>query len=107
MHPELEDFLEEAFDPIQATSAEIGRVVVEPDYDTAPDPGDSDRTRQELQSLLALHKSLDEHADLVNGVTVEIGQEQMLLKKYLRKITLHADAVDGPWVEVAPPGNWI
>ena len=30
-----------------------------------------------------------------------------LLNKYVRSITLHQDKLDGSWVEVAPPGNWI
>ena len=34
MHAELEDFLERAFRSIQRSSPNIGRVVVEPDYNS-------------------------------------------------------------------------
>jgi hypothetical protein len=43
----------------------------------------------------------------LEGYEVHIPDDQPLLGKYLRSITLHQDAVEGAWVEVAPPGNWI
>ncbi len=98
MHPDLDDFLESAFRSVQPVSPAIGRVVVEPDYDIAPDPHDAAELADQL-------------ADCLRGQTppgdVEINSKYPLLKKYLRHISLHADAVEGSWVEVEPPGNWI
>ena len=37
MDPQLEFFLEEAFSAVRPTSPQIGRIVVEPDYDISPD----------------------------------------------------------------------
>ena len=98
MHPDLDDFLESAFRSVQPVSPAIGRVVVEPDYDVAPDPRDVSELTNQLTECLRSHT--------VPG-DVEIDSKHPLLKKYLRRISLHADKVDGSWVEVEPPGNWI
>ncbi|MDQ2842780.1 MAG: hypothetical protein M3Y72_17420 [Acidobacteriota bacterium] len=101
MHPELEDFLEAAFDSLHTEHGEIGRVVVEPDYDVEPEPGDSQPLAEQLTKIL--------HGQELKGdsVEVEIPDAYALVKKYIRSITLHSDKVEGDWVEVAPPGNWI
>jgi hypothetical protein len=41
------------------------------------------------------------------GVDIDIAGAYRLLRKYIRRITLHADGVEGDWIEVAPPGYWI
>lgn len=107
MHPELEFFLEEAFEPVRQTSSEIGRVVVEPDYEVAPEPKDAGHLISEL--LQALREvEIDKTAlNSHDGQTIEIPGAYRLVRKYLRNITLHRDPIEGEWIEVAPPGNWI
>ncbi len=98
MNPDLEFFLEDAFDPIQPTSGAIGRVVVEPDYDIDPDEKDKAKLRDELVQCLKEHSGEKEFAPPGNFAT---------LAKYVREISLHEDKLEGSWVEVASPGNWI
>lgn len=107
MYPELEDFLEAAFKSIERTSSNVGRVVVEPDYDRTPEVSDSAALGQELKALLEAQPPAGAALTSYDGFEVKIQSDQILLKKYLRKITLHANALAGSWVEVAPPGNWI
>lgn len=107
MDPQLEFFLERAFDCIEPTSPLVGRVVVEPDYDVSPTEQDAGGLAQELHELLS-HQSPDMAAlASPQGDTVAIPRGMTLLRKYLRSITLHQDGVEGAWIEVAPPGNWI
>jgi hypothetical protein len=107
MHVELEDFLESAFDPIQPSSSKIGRVVVEPDYDVQPDPSCASHIAQQLSDCIRNQPLTGDRLAARNGLEATIGPEYDLLRKYLRRITLFADPLEGPWVEVAPPGNWI
>jgi hypothetical protein len=107
VHPDLEDFLESAFSDITPTTAKVGRVVVEPDYEMSPDERDSAGIAEELKNLLAEQLPAGEQLTSFDGVEAKVRPGFTLLKKYLRRITLHADAVNGPWIEVAPPGNWI
>ena len=107
MHPELEDFLESALNNVQPTSSQIGRVVVEPDYDVAPDTADSASLAQQLLACLSGQALRDGELASHDGLEVTLGDDCAVLKKYIRRITLHADSADGAWVEVAPPGNWI
>jgi hypothetical protein len=107
MHPDLEDFLENAFAEIEPTSPKVGRVVVEPDYEISPDERDSAAIAGELKKLLTVQSPETDELSSFDGVEAKVRPEFGLLKKYLRRVTLHADAVDGPWIEVAPPGNWI
>jgi hypothetical protein len=108
MNPDLEDFLEDAFAPVQPTSVGIGRVVVEPDYENnLPTAGEADQLRDELSRLIN-----DQSPDVTRlssheGVEVSIPDRYPLLSKILRRVILHADKAEGPWVEVEPPGNWI
>ena len=99
MNPDLEFFLEKAFDPIQPTSETIGRVVLEPDYDIDPDEKDQAKLADELMSCLKGY----------SGAAKEFAppKEYPTLSKYVREISFHDDRLDGPWVEVNPPGNWI
>lgn len=107
MHPELEDFLNTAFASIQPVSSEIGRVVVEPDYEVEPSEADASGLERELRACL--REQFFDAAALAShpGFEVGIPPSYRSLNKYLRKITLHRNKLDGPWVEVAPPGNWI
>jgi hypothetical protein len=98
MHPDLEFFLEDAFDQIQSTIPGVGRVVIEPDYDAEPEASDKEKLSAELINVVQGHKAPDEFG-------VPPGFE--VLAKYVRRIKLRKDVVGGPWVEVAPPGNWI
>jgi hypothetical protein len=107
MHPDLEDFLESAFEAIEPTSSRIGRVVVEPDYEVPPDERERSGIAKELTDLLAVQSPADHQMASFDGSEATIGEKFGLLKKYLRRVTLHASPVDGPWIEVAPPGNWI
>lgn len=107
MHPDLDFFLEDALRDIQPTSLQFGRVVVEPDYDVSPDPAEALRLRE--QFVECLQGQTPDSAALANheGFDVPVADRFRLLKKYFRRITLHGDPIQGGWVEVAPPGNWI
>ena len=107
MNPELEFFLEKAFESVRPTSPEIGRVVVEPDYDVKPSREDARHLASEL--LQCLREQPIDAAALRShdGFEIEVPGIYRRLAKYIRRITLHQDKVEGPWVEVAPPGNWI
>jgi hypothetical protein len=107
MNPEVEFFLEKALGSVQPTSPEIGRVVVEPEYEAKPIPRDAGHLASELiqcvQEQMLDPAALSSH----DGLEIQIPGSYRLLKKYIRRITLHHDKADGTWVEVAPPGNWI
>ena len=107
MDPQLEFFLEQAFDSVEPTSSEIGRVVVEPDYDVSPADQDASGLARELRELVS--RQAPDPAALASpqGCPVTIPGDRRLLGKYLRSITLHQDRVEGSWIEVAPPENWI
>lgn len=107
MNPDTEDFLDAAFRSIQPTSPEIGRVVVEPDYDADPSLPDTPGLQGEL--IACLRAQSPDAAALASrdGFEVKIPADSQLLGKYVRKVTLHQDKLDGSWVEIAPPGNWI
>ncbi len=107
MHPELETFLENAFQSIRPTASAIGRVVVEPDYDVAPVERDAGHLASELAQCLREQSPNAEAIASHEGFEIEIAGSYRLLSKYIRRITLHQDSLKGPWVEVAPPGNWI
>ena len=107
MNPDIEFFLEDAFASLPSTSPAIGRVVVEPDYESAPTPGDPQQLRSEFTKLLSGQAADDSALQSQNGLEVKIPSDYQLLSKYIRRITLHADSVEGDWIEVAPPGSWI
>ena len=107
MHPDLEFFLEDAFRPVAQTSAEIGRVVIEPDYEVEPDPKDAGHLASELLQLVR-EASIDSKALASHdGQQIDIPGPYRLLRKYIRRVTLHANVLEGDWVEVASPGYWI
>lgn len=108
MHPEMESFLEGAFQNVKPSSAEIGRVVVEPDYEITPLDRDARHLASELAQCLREHAAIEATAlASPGGIDVEIPSTYRLLAKYIRRITLHGDKAEGAWVEVGPPGNWI
>jgi hypothetical protein len=107
MNPQLEFFLEQAFESVTPTSPGIGRVVVEPDYEVSPADRDAGGLAQQLRELLDGQSPDAAALASSQGYEVAVPREKPLLRKYLRSITLHRDRVEGAWVEVAPPGNWI
>ena len=107
MDPQLDFFLEDAFKSVARTSDAIGRVVIEPDYDVSPIPDDRDQLVQELIQLLQDQSPDSVGLDAPEGVEVEIPNKHPILAKYVRRISLHREPAEEPWIEVAPPGNWI
>jgi hypothetical protein len=107
MHPDLEQFLEDAFASVQPSSPAIGRVVVEPDYDVAPDPKDAGNLASELVQCLREAKIDKTALASHEGFEIQIPSAYRLLHRYVRSVTLHANTIEGEWIEVAPPGNWI
>jgi hypothetical protein len=108
MNPELDTFLNDAFQGVQPTSPEIGRVVVTPDFDVTADQKDQRQLTEELTRLLGEQKPDHNALAKADGFGVPISNKYGLLAKYVRSITLHRDPpAEGPWVEVAPPGYWI
>ncbi|MBV8832555.1 MAG: hypothetical protein JO108_25420 [Acidobacteriaceae bacterium] len=108
MNPDLEDFLEDAFASVKPTSPAIGRVVVEPEYENQlPRPGDANQLRDELARLIKEQSPDPAGLSSHEGVEISIPDAYPLLSKVVRRIILHADKAEGPWVEVEPPGNWI
>jgi len=107
MNPDIETFLDTAFRSIQPTSPDIGRVVVEPDYEASLSEPDAGSLQSEL--LQCLREQSPDSPALAShqGFEVNLVPAYPLLKKYLRRVTLHQDKLDGSWVEVAPPGSWI
>jgi hypothetical protein len=107
MDPQLEFFLEDAFKRVQPTSPQIGRVVIEPDYEAGPDAKDRDRLTAELVQCIQEHSPHPSELASPQGWELKIPNKYPLLRKYVRSITLHQAPTERPWVEVAPPGNWI
>ena len=99
MNPELEFYLQSVFDSVEPTSNAIGRVVVEPDYDVEQRDEDRDRLRQELVAFV--------QEQPIQASEAQPPEKYPILRKYVRSISLHSDHIEGPWVEVTPPGNWI
>jgi hypothetical protein len=107
MDPGLEAFLEGALESVQPTSCGIGRVVVEPDYNISPVDNDAATLAQELRKLIQRQSPDPAALASPQGYEVNIPSDCPVLAKYVRSITLHQDLVEGSWIEVAPPGNWI
>lgn len=107
MDPCLEFFLEDVLESLPPASSGIGRVVVEPDYNVSPLDSDAAALAQELREFLARQSPDQAALASLQGYEVKIPEDCPLLAKYIRSITLHQDRVEGSWIEVAPPGNWI
>lgn len=107
MNPDLEFFLESAFENIKQSLANVGRVVVEPLYDVEYSEIDKQELAAQLNKLLQSQKVDLVAVSTTDGQPLAIPGDLMLLRKYIRSVTLHAEPVEGAWIEVAPPGNWI
>ena len=105
MHPDLDDFLESAFDNVAPVVERVGHVLVEPDYNAEPDQNEASGLAQELVECLRAQTLPEDFPEA--GVPVIVDAKYALLKKYVLRISLHRGRVPGAWVEVAPPGNWI
>ena len=105
MNPDVEFFLERVFNPARPAPETVGRVVVEPDYEACPNADDQPVLRSELNALLAEQKVRSSEVASPEGMEVVIPARFSSLAKYLRRIVLHRDRVEGPFVEVAPPGG--
>lgn len=107
MNPDLEVFLQDAFADMQRGDSPVPRVAIEPDYESGTSDADPAILRAELSQLIARQqvdtKALSSH----EGIEVTIPTQYTELAKTVRKIFLHGDKEDGPWIEVIPPGNWI
>jgi len=107
MDPQLEFFLEDAFKSVPPTSAGIGRVVVEPDYDVTPEPNDKNQLAAQLVQCIQEQSPNAAALAAPEGWELQVPNSYSLLSKYVRTITLYQAPAEQPWVEVAPPGNWI
>ena len=108
MNPDLEIYLQDAFKTMQPSNPAVARVMVEPEYESQAAPADAAVLRDELASLLGSFQAIDKREiDTHDGEEVPGLNRCENLRQVVRKITLHADREDGPWVEIAPPGNWI
>lgn len=107
MNPDLEVFLQDAFGNLQRGTSSIPRVAIEPDYESGSTDTDPAKLRSELSQLLNEQqvdtKALRSH----EGIEVMIPTKYTELAKVTRRLFLHGDKEDGPWIEVVPPGNWI
>lgn len=107
MNPDLEPFLQEVFCSLERGSSPVPRVAVEPDYESGTTHADPGKLRDELSRLLHAQRvdagTLNSH----EGIEVQVPNEYGELAKCVRRVFLHGDKEDGPWIEVTPPGNWI
>ncbi|MFL6450775.1 MAG: hypothetical protein ACJ746_24290 [Bryobacteraceae bacterium] len=107
MNPDLELFLQDVFGNIQRGDSPVPRVAVEPDYESGSTDADPEKLRAELSQLLAEQKADENRLRSHEGVEVNIPSKYTELAKTVRRVFLHGDKEDGPWVEVIPPGSWI
>jgi hypothetical protein len=107
MDPQLEFFLEDAFASVRSTSPQVGRVVVEPDYDISPDEQEQNELADELIRCIQEHSPKAKELPPSEGWKLTVPSKYPVLAKYVRSITLHQAPTECPWVEVEPPGNWI
>ena len=98
--------LEEALESIQPVSTAVGRVAVEPDYESGLTAADVPQIKAELEKLLNSLQLAPEDIASHDGQDVKFSESPML-SRFVRKISLHGGEADKPWVEVVPPGNWI
>jgi hypothetical protein len=107
MNPDLELFLQDVFGKIGRGDSLIPRVAVEPDYESGSTDVDPEKLRAELSQLLAEQKVEPKGLSSHEGVELAIPGKYTELAKAVRRIFLHGDKEDGPWIEVIPPGYWI
>lgn len=106
MNPEIETLLEDGLCSLQPTSDAVGRVSIEPDYESEFGAADLPQLRAELEEVLntapVSAKAVKEH----DGQELDFAAFPTLTR-FVRKIALHGGATATPWIEVIPPGNWI
>lgn len=107
MNPDLEVFLQDTFANVQRGDSPVPRVAVEPDYESGSTDADPEKLRAELSQLLAGQQVDAEKLSSHEGIEVTIPSQYAELAKSVRRIFLHGDKEDGPWIEVIPPGYWI
>src|SRR4051794_25656167 len=107
MNPDLEPFLQEAFGIVERGDSPVPRVAVEPDYESGSTDADPAKLRAELAQLLAEQKIDAKELSSHEGIEVSIPTRYRELAKAVRRVFLHGDKEDGPWIEVIPPGYWI
>lgn|SRR5436309_3334950 len=107
MNPDLELFLQDVFGNIQRNDSPLPRIAVEPDYESGSTDADPGKLRSELSELLAEQRVDTKELSSHGGVEVSIPSEYTELAKAVRRVFLHGDKEEGPWIEVIPPGYWI
>jgi hypothetical protein len=107
MNPDLEIFLQDVFCNLQRGDSPVPRVAVEPDYESGSTDADPEKLRTELSQLLAGQKAEPKELSSHEGIEVGIPSKYTELAKAVRRVFLHGDKEDGPWIEVIPPGSWI
>ena len=107
MNPDLELFLQDVFGNIQRGASSVPRVAVEPDYESGSTDADPEKLKAELSQLLAEQKVDRKTLSSHEGIEVSIPSTYAELAKAVRRVFLHGDKEDGPWIEVIPPGYWI
>ena len=98
--------LEDAFESIQPFTTSVGRVAVEPDYESGMTAADVPNIKSELEKLLGGLQYSAQAIASHDGQDVDF-RGSSTLARFVRKISLHGGEADKPWVEVVPPGNWI
>jgi len=107
MNPDLETYLDEVFASVQPTSPDIGRVVLQPNYEDGPPSGNAEQLRAELVQLLqAQHPGLT-GLESHDGVEIVVPDQFPTLHKFIRTVTLYANRLEGSWIEIVPAGSWI
>jgi len=107
MNPDLELFLQDLFGNVERGESPVPRVAVEPDYESGTTDVDPAKLRSELSQLLAEQRVDTKILSSHEGIEVDIPSKYAELSKAVRRVFLHGDKEDGPWIEVIPPGNWI
>ncbi|MFL6417267.1 MAG: hypothetical protein ACJ74Y_16540 [Bryobacteraceae bacterium] len=107
MNPDLEVFLQEVFGNVERGDSPVARVAVEPDYESGSTDVDAGQLRSELYELISQQRVDRGKLSFHEGIEVAIPSHYPTLSKSVRRIFLHGDKEDGPWIEVIPPGNWI
>jgi hypothetical protein len=107
MNPDLEVFLQDILGSLERGSSPVPRVAVEPDYESGSTNVNAEKLCFELLGLIAAQVVDPRELASHEGIEVPIPNQCVELSKGVRRIFLHGDREEGPWIEVIPPGNWI
>src|SRR3954451_760112 len=107
MNPDLELFLQDVFCDLQRGDSPVPRVAVEPDYEAGSADVDPEKLTTELSQLLAEQQVGPRELSSHGGIEVSVPSKYGELAKAVRRIFLHGEKEEGPWIEVIPPGSWI